>query len=198
MEKEPEYTPPKSQREDSELLTLAGELVADSEGFTEVKFDTQTKYLVKVLKENGSKGYVAYVVVISANYGTVETETLVHIGVDGRIKGVSKLTFKTSDAIYGYVPPTEAAVDAYYDRLPGNNAESIESVELVSNATNTSTNMRNSLKEALEVVDELIANQKFESDNTYKIIGISVLAVAVVIFTAAVVISKKKRGGRNG
>ena len=142
VEKEPEYTPPKSQREDSELLTLAGELVADSEGFSEVKFDTQTKYLVKVLKENSGKGYVAYVVVMSANYaGQVESETLIHIENTGKIKAVKKLVCKISDALYGYVPPSSEDVDAFYDRLPENNSESIGNVELITNATNTSTNV---------------------------------------------------------
>ena len=182
---------------EAEVISLARQLVGEGADLESVDFGT-AEYIRRIYKDKGGNGYVAYVVVISENYGTVESETLVHIGMDGRIKGVSKLTFKTSDAIYGYVPPTEATVNAYYDRLPGNNAESLESVELVSNATNTSTNLRSSLMEALDVVEDLIANQKFDSDNTYKIIGISALAVALIIFTAAVVISKKKRGGRNG
>ncbi len=143
-------------KSETELLTLAAELVENSTGFTKVEIEGDYETLVSVYKENGAKGYVAYVVVISENYGTVESEALIHIGMDGKIKGINKLTWKTSDAIYGYVPPTSEAVDEFYGRLVGSSASTIDGVELVTNATNTSTNVVASFKEALTAVSELI------------------------------------------
>ena len=159
---EPGYEAPVSQRTDAELLTLAGELVEGAAGFTAVEYDAEAndlKYVAKVLKENGGKGYVAYVVVMSKSYaGAVESEALVHIEYNGKIKAVKKLACNISPAnpTYGYYPPTEEEVNAFYDRLPTNSSSTIGDVELVTNATNTSTNVVNSVKEALTLVSGII------------------------------------------
>lgn len=150
-EPEPSY-----ERAESELLSLASQLVSGSAGFTKVELEGEFESLVSVYKENGGRGYVAYVLVISENYGTVESEALIYIGNDAKIKDINKLTWKTSDAIYGYVPPSAEEVDEFYSRLPGNNNTSIDGVELVTNATNTSTNVVSSMKEALAAVEALI------------------------------------------
>ena len=115
-------------------------------------------FVKKIYKAGAGKGYIAYTVVISANYGTVETETLIHISATGKIESVKKMIWKTSDAMYGYVPPTEDVVDAFYDRLPGNGSATIGEVDLVTNATSTSTNLMNAIKEALGATDAIIAN----------------------------------------
>ncbi|MBO5879884.1 MAG: hypothetical protein J6Q68_04975, partial [Clostridia bacterium] len=138
----------------------------------------------------GGKGYVAYVVVISANYGTVESEALIHIGNNGKISGLNKLTWKTSDAMYGYVPPTAEEVDAFYNRLSGTSSSTIDAVELVTNATNTSTNVINSFKEALTAVDAVRASEKSIAP---RVIGITVLVVAVGSFVAFFVYNRKRR-----
>ena len=99
--------------------------------------------------------------VISEQKGTVETETLVHIGHDAKIIDVEKLTWKTSDAIYGYVPPTPEAVDEFYGRLVGVGTYELhynfmlDGAELVSGATGTSKNLVESLYEALSTVENL-------------------------------------------
>ena len=141
-------------RTDEELLTLAGELVEGAE-LENVTPENMT-YAKRIYRAKGGKGYVAYVFVISENYGTVESEALIHIGTDGKIKNINKLTWKTSDAIYGYVPPTQEQADAFYDRLVGSSSDTIGEVELVSNATNTSNNVIASFTEALDAVNELI------------------------------------------
>lgn len=142
-------------RPDSEVITLAGALVSGSEGFTKVELETESETLIGIYKENGGKGYVAYTLVMS-DYGAPETETLIHVQNNGKIKDIKKLVWKTSDAIYGYVPPSVEAVDEFYARLLSNNLESIGEVELVSNATNTSTKLVNALKEALTEIEALI------------------------------------------
>ena len=147
---------PELQRPESELLTLMSSLVTDSTGFTKVELEGERENLAAVYKENGGKGYVAYVLVISESYGTVESEALIHIANNGKISAINRLVWKTSDAMYGYVPPSADAVDAFYEALKKQSSATIDSVELVTNATNTSGNVVASFKEALEAVDALI------------------------------------------
>ena len=155
-ELEPTGPDPALQRAEGELLTLMASLVADSKGFTKVELEGDRESLAAVYKENSGKGYVAYVLVISSYYGTVESEALIHIGNNGKISAVNKLVWKTSEAGWGYTPPSPDAVDEFYGRLNKQSSSTIDSVELVTNATNTSTGVRNSFKEALTVVDGLI------------------------------------------
>ena len=164
---EPEPEPEQLPRPETEIQSLAATLVgagADLENVTPegVKFD----YVKRIYKDKGGKGYVAYVAVISANYGTVETETLVHISAGGKIVGVDKLVWKTSDAIYGYVPPEESAVDAFYATFAGKTlaqfkdayvkTSDTDEVEHITNATNTTGNLVASLLEAFEQIDGMI------------------------------------------
>ena len=144
-------------REESEILAFAAELLSESAGFTKMELDGEYENLVSVYKENSGKGYVAYVLALSPDYGTLETETLVHIDNNGKIKGASKLYWKTSDAIYGYVPPTQEEADAFYTRFSGVSSSNVDGVEVVTNATNTSGRVISSVKEALEVAEALIA-----------------------------------------
>ena len=102
------------------------------------------------------------------------------------------MIWKTSDAMYGYVPPTEEVVDAFYARLPGNSLGTIGDVELVSNATNTSTNLMNAIGEGLAAADAEIAKDKAD-DNTARVVGIAVIAASIVAATAVTVIKRKRR-----
>ena len=157
-------------REESEILSRAASLLTGSTGFTKMELDGTFENLVSVYKENGGKGYVAYVLVISQNYGTVESEALIHIGNDGKIKGIDKLTWKTSDLVetphYSFYPPSEEAVNAFYDRLNGASASTIDGVEHISGATSTSNGVKNSFKEALEVASALILKDMPTSEET--------------------------------
>ena len=140
---------------EEDVITLGKELIGKDVELEDMTPDERT-YLKRLYKASGNNGYIAYAVVISANYGTVETETLIHISSTGKIVGVKKMVWKTSDAMYGYVPPTEEVVDEFYGRLPGNGSSSIGEVELVTNATSTSTNLMNAIKESLAAADALI------------------------------------------
>ena len=141
---------------EGQIISLGKELIGEDVDLADVTPDG-LNLVKKIYKAGAGKGYIAYAVVISANYGTVESETLIHISSTGKIDGVKKMIWKTSDAMYGYVPPTEDVVDAFYDRLPGNSSATIDGVDLVTNATNTSTNLVNAIKEALGATDALIA-----------------------------------------
>ncbi len=172
VETEPEYTPPVSQRTDEELVSLARGLVTDSTGFDFAEYDAKEyglKYLAKVLKDKSGKGYVAYLVVINERYNRVETETLVHVGNDGSIKNVSKLVWKTSDAGWGYEPPEESLVEAFYASLVGKNLAELEELAaladlgegehgglLVTGATTTSKSLVTSIIEGAKVIADLV------------------------------------------
>ena len=159
---------------EAQLKTLAKELIGRDVELTDVT--PEGMEYVRRIYDAGKDGYVVYTVVIS-RYGTPETETLLHVGRNGKIKDINKITWKTSDAMYGYVPPEEATVNAFYEKLIGKSAREISgfgSAELVSNATNTSTSLQAALVEGLQAVEELSPN------NTARIIGIALLCVAVL------------------
>ena len=187
-ESEPESEPtPSLARGEGEVLGLAADLVRNSNGFTRVELNGEYESLVSLYRENSGKGYVAYVLVPSSTYkGTVESEALIYIGNDAKIKALNKLTWKTSDAIYGYVPPTPEEVDAFYNRFPDNDNLSVDGVELVTNATNTSTRVVESFEEALDAVANI--------NKTPRTIGIVITVALVLVAICAIICLKKRRG----
>jgi Na+-translocating ferredoxin:NAD+ oxidoreductase RnfG subunit len=200
VEKEPEYVPPQSQREDSELLALADTLVGGGADFEDVT-PKNTEFVRRIYRDKNDNGYVAYLVTIKEYDGSVNTETLIHVGNNGKIVAVEKLTWKTSPHIesdYGsYTPPTPEQVDALYAQLTGRSSTTIDAVELITGSTQNSSALTGSIKEALLAIDELIVKYT-EPDYTARIIGISILAAALVVSVAAAIVIKKKRGGKNG
>ena len=95
--------------------------------------------------------------------------------------------------MYGYEPPVEDVVNEFYGRLPGNSAGTIGDVQLVTNATNTSTNLVKAIKEALKAADAEIAKDK-ANDNTAKMVGIAVVTLALASVVTVIVIKNKRRG----
>ena len=90
-----------------EIKGLAEKLVGDGASLSKVNNATG-EYVKAVYVDANGKGYVAHVLVMS-QYGTAETETLVYINAEGKLAGVKKMVWKTSDAMYGYVPPISFA-----------------------------------------------------------------------------------------
>ena len=180
---------------EDELKSLAADLLGTSSDKLTNVTPEDTSFVRRIFRDENGNGYAVYAVVISENYGTVETETLIHVGTDGKIKNINKMVWKTSDAIYGYVPPTKEEVDAFYGRLVGADLDGLTRIELVSNATNTSTNLIEALTEALEVANAQIKIDK-KADNTMRIVGISVLSVGVAALLCAIIVPKFTRGGK--
>ena len=149
---------------------------------------------VKHIYKAADEGYVVYALVMS-RYGTPETETLIHVDNDGKIKNIKKLIWKTSDAMYGYVPPTADTVDAFYNKIIGMDKEDlalIKNADLVSNATNTSTSLRLAIYEGLDAVEQI------KLANTPKIIGIILILVIVlsaVAYKVVPMIIKRRKNG---
>ena len=153
------------------------------------------------MKEKSGKGYVAHVFSISAQYGNVDTENLIHIGNDGTIKNIKKLTWSVSEAVpeWGYIPPSEEALGEFYDGLIGKNSASIEEVDLKTGATNTTVTLVDSIKEALAAVNALNENDVSATvDNTPKTVGIAVLVLSAVAVAAYIAVPKIMRRRKNG
>ena len=196
-----EETLPKT---DAELLSLSEALVGTGTTLTDITPEEGNTYLKRLYKADG-KGYVAYLLVISPNYGTPETETLIHFDNSGKIVSVNKLTWKTSDAIYGYEPPTEETVNAFYKKLKGNTSASFNAkfvkaegedkkVEHVANATNTTNRLVASIAEAFDVVDSLVEPK---AEYGARITGIIILSLGILCPVGLVIFKKIRRRKEN-
>lgn len=149
-------------RTDEELLTLAYGMVENAISFTDVTPEG-TKLVKRVYRENSGKGYVVYAHTYAYYGGTLETENLVHVDNSGKIIKVEDLLWKVSDHP-DYTPPAQSAVDEFYSRFNDKTVDNIGEVELVSGATNTSTNVRNAMTEVLSVVNELLKTDVTETE----------------------------------
>ena len=187
-----------------EILALAAEMLGKETALEDLTPEN-AKY-VKYLFGAGDDGYIVYAVVISSNYGAVETETLFRVGNDGKIKSVKKMTWKTSDAMYGYVPPNEETVDAFYEGLIGKSLKdvsSLENADLVSNATNTSGALKSAIIEGLEAVNNIksenVGKLEENKDYTARIVGITLLSamiIAYAVYKALPIIAERR--GKSG
>ena len=174
-------------RADAELLSRAAALVPDSEGFDKLELEGENEYLVSLYKEKGGLGYVAYVLVISPNYGTPESEALIYIGNDAKVKDIDLITWKTSDALWGYVPPTAEQRDEFYERLSSVDYYSLYKTEPATNATNTSGRVLDSFNEAI------IAVKECEKSPLPVILGIVVLVGSVGGFITLLIYNRRRR-----
>ena len=148
-------------------------------------------YARLVFFERGESSYIVYSLNYS-RYGTPEFEFLTLVGENGDIKGVKKILWKVSDAKpeWGYNPPSDAAVDAFFGSLVGKDSSTVETVDVQTGATNTATGVRDAALEALGVT--------FDRGEGYapRIIGIVIIALAIVIPCAFVIVEKKRRAVR--
>jgi len=145
---------------DEELEALVKSFIGEGVEITNVTPEENNNFVKRVYCLSGNKGYVAYVYSINERYGVVDTENLVHIGTDGAIKNIMKLTWSVSDPMpeYGYNPPSADRLDQLYNDFTGKNTDNIGDVDLVTGATNTTTVLKNSLVEALKKVNYYIEN----------------------------------------
>ena len=193
---------------EEQLLAFGKEMIGEDAEFIDIT-PGKTAFVKKIYRVKNGMGYLAYSVVIS-QYGTVETETLVYIGIDGRIKDIKKIIWKTSDAIYGYVPPEADVVDAFYESLKGkgimdlkelkllddDNDETSHDGLLVTQGTKTSGRLLDSLIEAVECVQPKFIGMPVQTvvvpvDNTPRIIGIIAISLLVISVPAAIIIRRR-------
>ncbi len=171
----------KLPRSDEEIKALAAELLGVSADELSDVTPEDTVNVKRVYRDEKKDNYAVYTVIMS-QYGYAETETLLHITERGELKAVNKLQWNTSPAMWGYVPPSAEEVNAFYDRLPGNTSHTIGGVDLVTNATNTSTGLVGAINEAFDIVNDL--------EPAAEIIGIVIIVLAVVAFALAPVAPK--------
>ena len=181
-------TKPSIPRDTEEIEELAKELYGEGAENLECTELSGYDYARLLFKENGKNSYVVYAFSIS-QYGTPEFEFLVHVGENGKIIAVKKILWKVSDAApdWGYNPPSDAEVDAFFASLVGKSASGVSSVDIATGATNTTGKVRDAALEALDLSD--IASTSYAP----RIIGISALVLGAIVYAAAIVISKKRR-----
>jgi len=188
---------------EADIKALALELIGDAATLTDVTPEDAT-LLRRLYRIEGNGGYIAYTVVINERYGRVETETLLYLDAKGAIKDINKMTWKTSDAGWGYVPPEEAPVNAFYESLKGKNLADIEALIalennedglLVTNATTTSKALLGAIKEALVAANAEIAKNPASADNLPRTVGLAIVAAAFVCVIVVTIILKRRRRG---
>ena len=144
---------------DEEIVELAEALLGATKGSLENVTPDGSGTVKRVYRDEAGDNYAVYLVVISSHYGTVETETLVHIDREGVVKGIEKLTWKVSDPApdWGYNPPSEEALETLYDSIVGKDSETMEEVDLTTGATNSTTSLVNSVLDAIKAVKTIVA-----------------------------------------
>ncbi len=197
--------------EESIIIANAAELLGTkADRLTDVTPDN-TEFVKRVYRDD-KLGYAVYTVVINERYGRVETETLLHIGFDGKIEAVKKMTWKTSDAGWGYEPPTQEQADAFYASLVGKKAAQLEELKelaekcladeaehngaLVTQGTSTTSGLLTALIEAMNVVNGF----DYQPANAvlYRVLAISTMALAIVGFAAYLAVPRIIRRRREG
>jgi Na+-translocating ferredoxin:NAD+ oxidoreductase RnfG subunit len=185
------FAKPIIPREISEIGAFAKELYGKAGANLECIEIDSFQYARLVFKESGSDSYIAYALVYSPNYGTPELEFLVYVE-GGTVKAVKKILWKVSDPKpeWGYNPPSEAEVDAFFHSFVGKNANSISSVDISTGATNTSGRAKEAALQTLQITfAEEDGGFKYWARTT----GIAAFAVGAIATATAIVINKKRR-----
>ena len=183
---------PELPRDEAEIEALAKAFYNNPDAKLVSSRVEDGKYVKRIYKENGKNSYVVYAFNYSERYGTPEFEFLVHVGEDGAIKAVKKILWKVSDPKpeWGYVPPSDDEVDAFFESFVSKNSETVTSVDVETGATNTSTLVREAFAEALSY-SSFVANVNYAP----RIVGIVIISLAVIGSAGAVIFNRKRRKG---
>ena len=181
------YATPKTESEfdnggivettDDEVIAIAKELM-DGE-YEKISVEGLPTTIKGVYKN--SKGGHAIHIATRTEWRPVETEGVVTVDRSGRVTGVKMLQWIVG-AAPNEIPPE--CDEEFLNSIIGKTASSLNRVELVSHATNTSNNFVDALTAALEVL---------YPTKTYTIIGIVALVVALG-GTIAYIIVKRRKG----
>ena len=182
------FAKPKLPRDKSEIDALAKEFYGASIAKFECYEIKGSEYVKLVYQENGKKSYVAYAFAYS-QYGTPEFEFLVHVDENGTVKAVKKILWKVSDAKpeWGYNPPSEETVDAFFAGFVGKNANDIKSVDVATGTTSTSNRVKDAAYESLKITVD------GKENSVPRIVGIAILVAALATTVTLAVIKKKRR-----
>jgi len=161
-------------RSDSEVRALAYELINGAD-LEEVKLENAPVTVKKIYKEVEGKGYVFYIATAGWG-GTVATEGLVATDALGTITGIKMLKWTVGHGV-NYT-------EEFLNGFVGKNKEQLARVELVAQATGTSSDFHGAVYDALAVV--------FPAQ-TYTVITLIVIGVAAVLLAAAYFVSKRRK-----
>lgn len=171
-------------RTDEELIALAEEIMPDAKKFKNIT-PKDTTLLKRLYKDTAGNGYVAYIHTYAQHGGGLESETIVSISPSGEILAVKNIFWKVGHniEIAPPPPPSDEAVKAFFDRFVGVTKEEVESVELITDATGTSQNVSDAIRETLLTIP---------SDNVLpRIIGIVVVALLVISVPAIIIVRRR-------
>ncbi len=156
------------------LIKRMNSLVPNAKGFEKVEIPENAASTLKALyKVIGFDGYVAYVIT-STKYVDVETEALVYINSNGEIGNIDLMTWTVGHGI----EPGDFA-----QSLIGKSADELGDVELVTSATVTAGNLRDAVKDAINVIP---------MNYTPAIIGAVVMALSAVIAVFVIIFKRRK------
>lgn len=184
---------PELPREESEIFDFVKALYGAGAEKLESFTPENGNYVKRVYKERDKNAYIAYAFAYS-QYGTPEFEFLTYVDENGTVKAMYKILWKVSDplpSVPSYKPPSEDAVNAFFESFVGKNTNTISAVEIETGATNTSGRVRDAAFEALEIA--------FPETPNYaaRIIGIAGIVLGIVSFVAFMLISKKRSAAKN-
>ena len=179
---------PELPRDEAEIEARAKALYGEGAENLVSSTPDNREYVKRVYKEKDGDAYVAYAFAYS-QYGTPEFEFLVHVDENGIVKNVDKILWKVSDPKpeWGYNPPSEETVNAFFDSFIGKDANDINSVDVATGVTNTSNRVRTAAYESLKI--------KIDAKETYaaRIVGILILCTAIAATATLVIINRKRR-----
>ena len=150
----------KLPKTDAELADLIGELApgVSSENITPDEKSETLKRLYKL--SDGS--FMAYIVT-STQYVPVETEAMVHIGSDGSVLAVKKLSWVVGHGPESTPPaPDENEVNGLFGSFVGKDSAGIDGIDVVNGATGTSTHLRDAIKDAVDTAVPPLPRRDYE------------------------------------
>ena len=170
---------------------LTAVATADEEAACEI-ITSDDPFIVKALYNKDTNTYIIYTKTIAQYGGGIETESRVVIK-NGKITDLSLYTW-----VVGHTTeqgaPTADAVKAFADSFIGKTRSGAGAVELVTGATGTATNVRDSILAAFGVAD----NGGFEISAAavgYVALTLMLLSIAAVIVKEKIIL--KARGKKN-
>ena len=171
------------------VLDGAHELMPNVKEFIDVTPRRTKPTVSRILEAADGSGHVVCAVTKSSHSGAPETETVIAIDNTGTIIGVKNILWSVGHNLaYGPpAPPSEEAVNAFFQSFVGKNVNEINSVEHITDATGTSNNVKAAFEDALRF------NESTEMHPIFRVLGITVIVGGLGGLVAYLIISRKRR-----
>ena len=167
---------------EEQIRDMAAALIG-SDNLTEIANPGTYSSVKKIYKEGGGKGFVVYTQ-MPGQYVPVASEGLVAIDPEGKIIGVDLITWVVGHG----VEPGD-----FETRFAGKTAADVGSVELVTGATYTAMDFRQSVADALAVVSGADASVEAPVYSIIAVCFISAVIGALIAYKVAVIIKRRNK-----